>query len=117
MLQRLYAREPRYMPRRILFCVLGLLCVHVAEIWIFGLGYYALLHAADSGALAGADNLLDLVFFSAMVYTTVGFAEITPSGPIRFLTGMEALSGLALIAWSASFTYFQMHNYWRSNLD
>jgi hypothetical protein len=48
-----------------------------------------------------------------MVYTTVGFGDLIPSGPIKMITCAEALAGLALITWSASFTYLQMQRLWR----
>jgi hypothetical protein len=44
----------------------------------------------------------------------VGFGDLVPSGPIRFLSGMEALTGFVLIAWSASFTYLEMERFWRA---
>ncbi|MEM9882591.1 MAG: potassium channel family protein, partial [Planctomycetota bacterium] len=47
----------------------------------------------------------DAVYFSAAVYTTVGFGDITPVGHLRLLVGIEALTGLMLVAWSASFTF------------
>jgi hypothetical protein len=37
---------------------------------------------------------------------------MVPVGPIRFLTGMEAVVGLTLITWSASFTFLKMQKYW-----
>jgi hypothetical protein len=57
----------------------------------------------------------DLVYLSAMSYTTVGFGDVAPIGPIRFLTGTEALTGFVLIAWSASFTYLEMERYWKES--
>ncbi len=51
---------------------------------------------------------VDSVYYSAMVYTTVGFGDMVPSGGLRLITATEALVGLSLITWSASFTYFQM---------
>jgi hypothetical protein len=50
-----------------------------------------------------------------MSYTTVGFGDVAPIGPIRFLTGTEALTGFVLIAWSASFTYLEMERYWKES--
>ena len=35
------------------------------------------------------------------------------SGPIRFVCGNEALTGLVLITWSASFTFLEMERFWR----
>jgi len=36
-----------------------------------------------------------------------------PSGPLRFMAGMEALTGLVLIGWTASFMYLQMRRVWK----
>ena len=36
---------------------------------------------------------------------SLGLGDVWPHGPIRLLTGIEALNGLILIAWSASYTY------------
>ena len=62
-----------------------------------------------AGGLSGAEigGLLDLVYFSATVFTTLGFGDLVPVGPIRMITSTEALAGLALITWSASFTFLQ----------
>ncbi len=53
------------------------------------------------------------MYYSAMVYTTVGFGDQVPLGAIRMLTSAEALAGFALITWSASFTFLQMQRVWR----
>ena len=50
---------------------------------------------------------------SAITYTTVGFGDVVPVGPIRFLSGMEALTGFVMIGWTASFTYLEMERFWR----
>ncbi len=42
----------------------------------------------------------------------MGFDAANPSGAIRLLAGTEALTGLVLIAWSASFTYLEMARHW-----
>lgn len=67
----------------------------------------------ELGAISRIENPFDFVYYSAMVYTTVGFGDLIPAGPIRMMTGTEALAGLALITWSASFTYLQMQRVWR----
>jgi hypothetical protein len=48
-----------------------------------------------------------------MTFTTVGAGAVHLSGPIRFLNGTEALTGLVLITWSASFTFLEMTRFWR----
>ena len=107
---------------RIATLIFGLLVLHVIEIWIFALGYYLLSRDPAFGVFHQApyettDVLLamtffDQVYYSAVVYTTLGFGDIIPGGPMRFLTGVEALSGLVLITWSASFMFLEMQRYW-----
>ena len=95
-----------------IFCVLG---IHVAQIWLFGLAVWLLLMRPESGALSGGDalHLFDAIYFSAVTFTTVGFGDLTPVGPIRFVAGTEALTGFVLITWSASFTFIEMQKFWK----
>jgi hypothetical protein len=45
-------------------------------------------------------------------FTSLGFGDVTPSGPLRLLAGMEALNGLLLIGWSASYIHLAMERFW-----
>lgn len=103
--------------RSVLKVMAGLFVLHVAEIWAFGFAYWGLLHWPGAGQLQGAMpfNLLECVYLSAVTFTTVGFGDLAPVGPIRFLAGTEALTGFMLITWSASFTYLQMERHWRDD--
>lgn len=99
--------------RRILLMMFGLVLLHVAEIWVFAGGYYLLAAQSELSRIAGAQNtLLDLVYFSAVVYTTLGLGDLVPTGDIRFMAGSEALTGFLLISWSASFTFLEMQKFW-----
>jgi hypothetical protein len=101
--------------RRVLFAIFGLLSVHVAEIWIFGVAFALMLLSPSFGAGHGVDGrLLDYVYVSAMIFSTVGTADAYLTGPVRFLAGTEALTGLLLITWSASFTFLEMQRFWRN---
>lgn len=82
----------------------GLLVAHVLEIWLYALAYWACVRYGV-GRLDGADTLLDYGYFSAVVYTTLGFGDILPDEGLAMLAGSEALVGLCLIAWSATITY------------
>jgi small-conductance mechanosensitive channel len=106
----------RIQPRpRILVMILTILAIHVMEIWIFGFGYWGLMQNAAHGQLVATHpiGLLDCVYYSAVCYTTLGLGDLTPVGNIRFLTGMESLTGFVLIGWSVSFTYLEMDRFWR----
>ena len=107
--------------------IVGLLVVHLIEIVTFSVAYGLLDGRQGLGYLAPApgsetvpallrdpsDRQFDYVYFSAVCYTTLGFGDLIPHGPIRLLAAVEALTGLLLVAWSASFTYLQMHVRWR----
>jgi hypothetical protein len=95
----------------LIFAQLGL---HIAEIWVFAAGYFFLTRDPVFGAIEPPSRLgfIDLVYFSAITYTTVGFGELVPTGLVRFLCGTEALTGFVLITWSASFTFLEMQRYW-----
>jgi hypothetical protein len=84
------------------------------EIWIFGLAFRLTLLWPETGSIVGVDDahLFDYIYLSAMCFTTVGFGDLAPVGPIRFMAGTEALMGLMLITWSASFTYLEMQRFW-----
>ena len=100
---------------RIVVGVFGALIAHSIEIWVFALAYY-FMHSADGwGELSGNfdGSIMDCVYFSFTVYSTVGFGDIAPMGELRYLTGIESLTGLVLITWTASFLFFEMQRNWR----
>lgn len=119
-LERLNFSMPRWKhvpPRlRVLGMMVVLLTLHVAEIWIFGTGLFVATHFPGLGSVSGNGSFqfLDAVYMSATTYSTLGYGDLVPHGPVRFLLGTEALVGLLMITWSASFTYLEMQRYWRT---
>ena len=99
---------------RIVFGVFGALIAHAAEVWIFAIAYYYMHHSNHWGILQGnfTGSFMDCVYFSFSTFSTVGFGDIEPIGEIRYLTGIESLTGLVLITWTASFLYLEMRRYW-----
>lgn len=102
--------------QRIVVGVFGALLAHAIEVWIFAVAYFLKNRSGLFGELSGNfdGSLLDCVYFSFTTFTTLGFGDIEPLGDIRFLTGIESLTGLVLITWSASFLFFEMQKYWDS---
>ncbi len=102
---------------RIVLGVFGALTVHALEVWIFALSFYFMHNAEGWGHLEGnfTGTLLDCVYFSFTSYTTLGTGDIEPFGDLRFLTGLESLTGLVLITWTASFLYLEMTRFWDSD--
>lgn len=119
-LERLGRHAPRWKhlrPRlRVLALIVIILLLHIVEIWLFGLGIYAINWFPSLGDVSGAASFEfpDAVYLSATTYTTLGYGDLVPHGPIRFLLGTEALVGLVMITWSASFTYLEMQRFWKT---
>ncbi|MES2013783.1 MAG: ion channel [Pseudomonadota bacterium] len=100
---------------RVLFGVFGALIAHVIEIWVFAFGYYLMVQEGSFGTLEGHfnHNLMDCSYFSFVNYTSLGFGDIIAKGDIRFTSGLEALTGLVLISWTASFMFIEMQKQWK----
>ncbi|HQV21659.1 MAG: two pore domain potassium channel family protein [Moraxellaceae bacterium] len=100
---------------RILVVIYGAFFAHTLEVWLFAASYYLLnthLMLGSFHGLTPAAHLYDFVYFSAVVYTSLGFGDILPKGHIRLIVGVEGLTGLLMIGWTASFTYLMMEKLW-----
>ena len=96
--------------RRIVILILCLLILHSIEIWIFGAGYFSLQALPGFGEFVGFNEIgqfvsvdhlgiLDCVYYSAAVFTTLGFGDIVPTSPnARIVTSMEAVMGQLYVA-------------------
>tara|TARA_R110000823_G_scaffold125385_5_gene252055 strand:- start:8686 stop:9111 length:426 start_codon:yes stop_codon:yes gene_type:complete len=99
---------------RIVLGVFLALTAHALQVWIFATAFYLMHHAEAWGYLTGNfdGSLLDSAYYSFTTYTTLGTGDIEPHGDLRFLAGLESLTGLVLITWTASFLYLEMTRYW-----
>jgi hypothetical protein len=99
---------------RILVVIAVVLAAHLIEASLYASAFYAMQAHFGLGALVGhlEGNILDYFYFSIATYTTLGIGDLHPSGAMRFIAGVEALNGLVLIGWSASFTYLTMEDLW-----
>ena len=118
MLYRLASLVPKKAARHryhVLVGVLGSFCAHVIEVWVFAFGYYFMVNSGVFGSLQGNFNntLRDCSYFSFTTYSTLGVGDIEPVGHIRFLVGLESLTGLVLITWTASFVFVEMQKFWK----
>ena len=112
----LWLQRVRKRRQRVVVMIGIVLLTHIAEIWVFAFGYWFFGGSEDLGRIAGIEGraFAEHVYFSAIVYTTVGFGDLIPLGHTRFLAAVEALTALVLIAWSASFTFLEMQRSWGS---
>lgn len=101
---------------RVIVGMIGAFIAHAVEVWLFAFTYLFVIRSGRFGGINGlADpDLMDCVYFSFVNYTTLGYGDITPYGLVRFTAGLEALTGLLLIAWTASFMYYEIRKYWEA---
>ncbi len=100
--------------RWVAISILGLLLAHVIEVSLFAVGFQLLEPSEYYGQLNGCEGGLfrDYWYFSFVAYTSLGFGDITPTKWLRVMTALETLTGLIMIAWSASFLFMQMQRFW-----
>lgn len=105
----------RIKPRlRLVFVILGAFVAHFAEILLYGLAYWVLATSFDVGSMGPAGPLpfSRCLYFSAETFTTLGYGDVLPHGDLRLLAGLEALNGMLLMGWTASYTYLSMERLW-----
>nr|WP_306268713.1 ion channel [Pararhizobium sp. IMCC3301] len=108
------AHIPMRPDMRIFVIVLMALATHLVEIGVYALAYGLGENVFALGSFSGraVTGSLDYLYFSIVSYTSLGLGDISPTEHLRFITGVEALNGLLLIAWSGSFTYMAMGRLW-----
>ena len=99
---------------RIIAVVLATFVGHTAAVWTYALAYWVLAVKWQVGGFSGlpVEGFQDCLYFSVVTYTSLGFGDHVPVSHARLIAGVEALNGLLLIGWSASFTYLAMERYW-----
>lgn len=99
---------------RIIAVVLTAFVGHTIAVWVYAGAYWLLVLKLGLGAFSGVsiETFEDCLFVSVVAYSSLGYGDHAPVGHARLLTGVEALNGLLLIGWSASFTYLAMERYW-----
>lgn len=99
---------------KLIVVIIGTFFAHALEILLYAVAFYVLARYLSAGMVgdAGRSSLTLSLYFSAETYTSLGYGDVVPGGDLRLLAGMEALNGLLLIGWSASYTYIAMERFW-----
>jgi hypothetical protein len=113
-IDRLAASRSQRSRATTLCVILGILGLHLAEIGLYAGAFALAAEVLHLGRLGGdVDGTgLEYLYFSAETFTSLGFGDIVPEGPLRLLASFEPLNGLILIAWSGSFTYLEVQRHW-----
>ncbi len=91
---------------KLLVVIFATFLAHAVEIALYAL----VTHFLDPQHFSFSTSL----YFSAETYTSLGYGDVVPTGSLRLLAGVEALNGLLLIGWSASYTFIAMERFWQA---
>ena len=91
------------------------LAAHMVEVLLYAVGWLALINAGEIELSVPSPTPLDIVYFSGSIYTSLGFGDIVPVRGGQILAVSEAVTGLVLIAWTASFTFYEMRSHWETH--
>lgn len=107
--------SPRHVRGRMLRLLAGIFAAHLLEISLYAAAYWAMHGHLGLGTISGrmGEGVMDYFYFSIISYTSLGFGDVFPAGPIRIVGGIESLNGLVLIGWSTSYTYLAMQRFSR----
>ena len=99
---------------KLMVVVLVAFVAHAVEIAAYALVAYLLVHQFSAGSLGPhpGPSVSVALYFSAETYTSLGYGDVVPEGALRALAGFEALNGLLLISWTASFLFVSMQRFW-----
>jgi len=99
---------------KLISIVLSLFLAHLLEIVLYATVYYFSDVFSDNNVLIAGSfkENLNALYFSFLAYSSLGSSDLIATGWVRILYGFEALNGLLLITWSASFTFLTMNIVW-----
>lgn len=100
--------------RAIHLTFVGLLFLHVAEILVFAVANRLLLGwDRMGGPIKGTLDWAEVIYLTGVNFTTLGYAKIELSGPIRMVTMLQSLGGFMLLTWSATYLFTVCQKSWQ----
>ena len=99
---------------RIIVILTAALVSHIVQVMIYAAAFLYLEELGGFGTIDGdrGHDMEDAFYFSITSYTTLGIGDLYPTGPLRIISGVEALNGLVMVGWTASMTYLYMEKFW-----
>ena len=87
--------------------MMAIALAHVVEATLYAVGFWLGDTALGLGSFKSESELdwMDHFYFSLVNFTTLGRGDLTPTGHLRFMAGIEALQGFLLITASGSFLF------------
>lgn len=87
------------------FSIILVLLSHLFHVLLFSFIYFIEI---DNMQGSHDNSFVDLIYYSISTYTTLGIGDIHFNGSARIVSGIQAIFGLIMIAWSASHIYLKI---------
>ena len=97
---------------RVALAILAAMCAHIIEIFVFALTWLLMERISPGRFSIPNPGFEDFLYYSMSTYTSLGFGDLVTTGFARVVSGIQGLTGLVLIGWTASFTYLEMRECW-----
>lgn len=97
--------------QKALIVVCSALVAHLMEVVLFAIAFW-LFFEFDTPVPGEQVSFTTSLYISVESYTSLGTASGFPVGLMRLVAGVEAVVGLILIGWTASYTYLVMRQFW-----
>jgi hypothetical protein len=99
---------------KLIVVIFATFLAHLCEIGLYAVTIKLLVSDLGLGSLGDTThfNLSVALYFSAETFSSLGYGDVVPGGALRLLAGGEALNGLLLVGWSASYIYIAMERFW-----
>ncbi|MBW0144140.1 two pore domain potassium channel family protein [Sphingomicrobium sp. B8] len=111
-------RGPGASRSRLFIVLVFALLSHLIHVFLYAIAYQLIARQEGFGSIEGGDgSFADAFYFSITSYTTLGIGDLYPTEAIRLLSGIEALNGLVMVGWTASFTYLTMERFWKLGVE
>lgn len=106
-------------PARVLVVMMGAFGAHLTEIALYATAFFSLETLLGVGSIDGhhEKTAMGYVYYSTVMYTSLGIGDVYPAGHLRVISAIETLNGLVLIGWSTSFTFLAMRQYWPMEIN
>ena len=95
-------------PLNLYFSCIVLLISHIAHIFLFAFMYFIFIdyYGLELVFIDGTSySFINYVYYSASVYTALGFGDVYPLGLLKIAAAIQPIFGLAMIAFSASLIF------------
>ncbi len=96
---------------RLYSAFLVMLVAHLLEILIFTFAFITIdkFGIGEYTGMSANPGFGDYIYFTVICYTTIGFGDILPVEYARILTSVCALTGLIMVAISATYLVFHLN--------